>query len=270
VVAWLAKLVVFVWWSVLSVHLCFGAWISEIQPDPRQVFDSSRLGMVTIPGLIEITGLGSLANAQVVVISADPQAMRYGMVLQAITVPIGADVRVILEHPVTDDPLPFDIGSTGSGGVTIVSSSSDLGLHGPRTILLFDRPTGLIPGSGRIQDLVQNTDKPTLLDAVTFVAEGGLARSYTGEPVLELLASEAITRPMRTPTLPWDDLYFVGVPGPDGLINDHGSAFPLNPTFTNLVWQGLTQDIPVPTTLGSFLLLLAAYLCDRRMGRLHA
>ena len=147
----------------LAVLLChnpsFAGWISEIQPQPRQVNNITRTETVTLQALIEVSGLSGVDHAEIVIINASADSSRHGRILQTIPIGAGGDVRLIQD--------------------------SSLNLDGPRSLWLFDEITGLVANSGTIHSEIELNPNLTtrLLDVVTY-GPAGSASTLDGEPVL--------------------------------------------------------------------------------------
>lgn len=211
----------------LCHHSSFAGWISEVQPQSRQVNDITQTQTISLPVLIEASGLSSLDQPEIVILNASSEKTRHGRILQTISIGPGTDVRQIQD--------------------------SALNLNGPRILLLFDQITGLVADSGQLQnDQIQNLSSQ-LLDVVTY-GPAGLTSAFDGELVLEWSPGQVIARPMRTESHPWDNLYVVGQPDPNGFLTGTDPLFRLNPGFANPIWQPL--HTPSPNTAA----LLAATL----------
>jgi len=223
----------------LAVLLChnhsLAGWISEVQPQSRQVNNITRTETVTLPALIEVSGLSSLDHAEIIIVNASVDRSRHGRILQTVPIGAGGDVRLIQD--------------------------SSLNLDGPRSLLLFDGITGLVANSGAIPNDLSPILAARLLDVVTY-GPGGAASTLDGEPVLEWSPSQIIARPMRTQAQPWENQYIVGTPNIDGFVTDANPLFQLNPGLANPIWQ--PHHTPSPNTAA---LLVSALILMRIVMR---
>lgn len=202
---------------LLCCSVCFAGWISEIQPQLRQVNNITRTKTLTLPALIEVSGLSSLDQAEIVIINASTESSRYGRILQTVSIGAGGDVRLIQD--------------------------SSLNLDGPRSLLLFDGITGLVVNSGTLPSDLSQNPAVQLLDVVTY-GPAGSASALDGEPVLEWSQGQVLARPMRTEAQPWLDQYIVGTPTIDGFVAETNPLFQLNPGLANPTWQPLRTPTP--------------------------
>lgn len=236
-------------WLAILVSLtpdCPAAWISEVQPTARQALNASQTDQSTIPALVEVLGLAGVVEAELVIINAQDSPTRWGAIQQVVTIGAGQPARILTGGPWPTDIFPFGDPPPGDR-VQMIGGGLDL--TGSRTLLLFDRVTGLIPLSGKIntpqaQALLAGAQ---LLDVVTFGPNGsGSARAYQGEAILSLDATKAAARP----TLPAGGpgpAFLVGTPDLNGDLLAGSGFFALSPGLTNTVVTA--ASMPEPTTV---------------------
>ena len=225
----------------LLIKPCFAGWISEIQPAPRIEYNLTRQAMLTIPSLVELSGLKGLSQVDLVILDASLSPSRHGQIRQVISFTTSSDVRVVIDGTWPySDPSSYDIQSNVSA-----MTAKTLNLSGSKSLLLFDGPTGLVDHIGHINEFLDKVSAQ-LIDVVTF-GPAGEAMSFNGEPVLTVQPGDVITQPM-TKTKP-SDWYLIGQPTINGMIQDVGLAYPLNPGIMNPIRQASPQ-VPEPYTIG--------------------
>lgn len=257
--------------SLLGANTSMGGWISEVQPFSRRVFNITHTRVLDVPPLVELSGLDGTGVFELVILDAGLSPERAGRVLQTIAFTAGTEVHVVAE-----EPWPQQLAS-GESRLTTLDQGRDLDLSaGPRSLLLFDGLTGLVPNSGQIQNLAINTGI-NLLDTVTFGPSSvaspsgspgsptptGPAQAQGNEPVLAIQTGEAISRPMASLSQPADRFYITGTPDLEGALLSELPAYRLNPGLANLELD-LTQA-PEPGC-GAVLLVTQAgwWLLSRR------
>jgi hypothetical protein len=219
---------------------CNAGWISEVSPAARDV-DNSHAGLSTLPPYVELSDLSPnpAASLQLVVLNASPGAAA-GLVLEAITVPAGPGLQLVTDGVWPTDAEPYPLG--GADPFTPLADGQTLPIAGARSLLLFDRPTGLAAGIGAIQDNLDRIGDAVLLDAVTFGPAGGLV-AYANEPVVELAGGEALARPAQQDGGPDPGVILSGQP-----LNDQSlpitPPYVLNPGRYNPTWQPQVNPEP--------------------------
>ncbi len=216
---------------------CMAGWISEVQTTARQTHNVVHSDVLTLPAYIELVGLDGFDQPELVIISASTSENRHGRILQVISLGPGPGVRVV-----TGGAWPIDL---GSDAVTTLDGNTELNLDGPRTLLLFDSPTRLIPNTGRIQQFLDDVTAD-LLDAVTFGPVGS-AQTYEGEPVLAIAPGQLIAKPMRYETEPWESFFLIDTPSLDGLLKSTTPVYASNPGLINPIWHPV--EVPEPSTV---------------------
>ena len=224
---------------LLGADTCLAGWISEVQPFSHQVFDITHTQVLDVPPLVELSGLGGAGVFELVILDAGLSPEQTGRVLQTIAFTTGTDVHVVAE-----EPLPQQLAS-GNARLTTLDQSQTLDLSaGPRSLLLFDGLTGLVPNSGQLQNLALNAGV-NLLDVITFGPSSlagspgsptptNSAQAYEDEPVLVVQTGEAISRPMANLSQPADRFYLTGTPNLEGALLNDLPEYRLNPGLVNL------------------------------------
>ena len=250
----------------LLANPSLAGWISEIQPNPRHETNIARQITVTIPPLVELSGLDGLSRVDLVILDASTSQTRHGRIKQVIPIGSGPGVRVV-----TDGPWPFpDFVNTSdnhrNAAITVLDQDNHLELGGPKSVLLFDGPTGLVSNSGHINAFLDQITAQ-LIDVVTY-GPAGQTRPFDQEQILTANSGDVITRPMMKEVDPSQTIYYIGSPTMSGtLVVDNSPTFPLNPGLMNLA--GSSLQIPEPHT--AVLIVLAVCLrCLALPRRRHA
>ncbi len=257
--------------QLLPVARCLGAWISEVQPWPRTVINHTGTATFVIPPLIEISGLHGLPQAELVIIDASPSPLSpgtpapIGTVLRVVPLIGEQDIRVAAESP-----WPQQMGSPNPGSAVVLPPGQTLGLGGkPRTLLLFDGPTGLVSFGDSIQSW-PDLANATLLDALT-LGPANAAAPLGNEPSLGIATDQALSRPMQSTANPWDSVYLIGRPSLDGTL-DNTESYRLDPGLANLVIQTLPSsqaETPEPSTATATVLLVSLFWIIRKRTIIH-
>ena len=246
--------------SLLGADTCLGGWISEVQPFSRRVFDITHTRVLDVPPLVELSGLDGSGVFELVILDAGPSPERVGRVLQTIAFTTGTGVHVI-----ADEPLPQQLAS-GEARLTTLDQGQSLNLSaGPRSLLLFDSLTGLVPNSGQIQNLALNAGV-NLLDTVTFsptsfaspssfADDPNAAQAHGDEPVLTIHTGEAISRPMASLSQPANRFYVTGTPDLEGALLSEVPAYRLNPGLANLILDSISETHSPEPGCGAVLLV---------------
>lgn len=249
-----------IWLCFQAENLCLAGWISEVQPSARTVSNATLTNTSELPPLIELSGMASGNESQLVIIDAADSNTRHGRILQTVTLTAGVATRLITTDPWPDDIWPF---SSDIPGMFAAPDAGDaLNLTDARGLLLFDRITGLSAGIGKIQDYPHLIGDAVLLDTVAITATGS-GRPYQGEAVLEVLPGEVASRPSGDGAGPGGNpFYLTGTPDNLGFFVGITPAYLLNPGQPNLQWQG---HMPEPAV--TIPVLLLAMALSGRTGR---
>jgi len=244
--------------QILLSSFCIAGRISEIGPTPREVYNTTHTAMVTLPPLIEFSGLDGLGWVELVIVDASPGPsfkQSSGTILQTVLIPPGHDTRVV-----TESTWPAN---TAHSQFTTLAGNQKLNLgNQPRTLFLFDRPTGLVAHGTFIREFLNHGDSDAnLLDVVTY-GPAGTAIGFGSEPVLEVDPGQVIAKPMQNLTEPWANQFIVGKPTLDGMLTNITPAYLLNPGLENHILSPSQQTPPItpePSSGVLLFLVLAAY-----------
>ena len=248
--------------SILTVLLltpaCGAAsWFSELWLAPQTVLRDS--GPQIVPPLVEVSGLPTATQSELIIIDALNSSSRYGTIKQWFVFPAGSSVRVLSQGPVPyilpagEIPTPQSM-NTLPPGVTF-------DLTGPRALLLFDRPTGMYRQVAHIKELGDLLP----VDVLT-LGPTGITRSHPAFPErqpLDPAGWEVLARPVLPDSgLPWDNLFFTGYVSPLGQMHFSAGKYHVNPGLPNESWTP-SDDAPEPA-VGLIASALAIFLLTTR------
>lgn len=253
----------------------WAGFISELCPAGR--WATTRDGQVVwVPEYVEVSAVAEEGPLELVIIDASVSPSRYGRIVAVLTLESdpatgrGPAVRVGAAGDWAALAGRF-VGQMPAGTWTFWSDSLKTAMMGtagtiqPRSLMLFDRPTGLSVMHGTIQQAEWGSAQ--LLDVVTVAPEGGVARAWGNEPVVQMNLQMALVRPRWGNA--WDGViyyrdgqppgkgYLVGVPTVDGQLADVAPGYiALTPGAMNPVWLGHMPEPAGAVLMGKLLIIL--------------
>ncbi len=266
----LARKLVHLTGGLTLLCLCAAAngavFVSEVSTSDR----TNELGQLLTP-YVEISGLGSLRAVDVIVTRAR-SGPSFGQVLEVIHVPDGPAVRLIalLQSGQSWDTQAYPNPSPLPGHLTQHLLASGYPFNDARSILVFDRPTKLVPLGGTIDAQLSSLNGASLLASLTFGPAGvTLAHPWDSSGTMVALANpqNAISVPLddsNQPTSIDGATHLVGQTTPLSL-RLSGWDYALNPGIANRPFgESLQPHLPEPCTAVVVLLGMPALIQRRR------
>lgn len=231
------------------------AYISEV------FFDDGR-GEAGMPNSVELANLNALPTDAVDLIIIDARLDNLGIVWQIISIPTNDAVLLVSERDWPSDLWGPDT-RLGDNRLTLdqLGAGESFNFTFARTLMLYDRTTRV--AEDPVQNLFsdeqqQRLDGAELLDAVTFVPQGGLADPDAPGATFEIQAGDALVRPLLDGATLGPSI-IAGHATETGVLAGTEPPLPLTPGMENPVWH----SVPEPTTAAMMLAALAAMLTRR-------
>lgn len=233
------------------------AYISELFIDDG--------GAREVPHAVEFDALGRLEadHAELLVVDAGPSAL--GHLQRVIGVPTDRPLRMLSERPWPEQVWDMQV-NTHAAHTTLAELGETDGFHfnAARTLLLYDRPTGLTQTlaesvfSPSVQDRLAEAE---LLEALTLVFPGGVADAEAPGPHFTLEPGDALVRPLDEAGEPRPELV-IGTTTDTGTLAGTDPRLSLSPAARNPEWR----PVPEPGTAALALGLAITALMMRHRG----